>query len=636
MISLRALLGLFPDTTEYEGKKDKLEAEFLALKAFEQSAELKRFKELDEYIHSKEFADKKVEILTLKFKNTPDYQKEKEFLALKNSNDIKLYYKTLASEQLKSFIAIEKSEHLKKFNELHSFINSPKFNEVKAETSLSAKKKFAKSDLAKQLEEYHIQSESEKIKHYYKFINHKYYKDYIHAKQTGLPEKFETLEKNINSQEFREKKQTLTKKEFNQSKEYELLNEYSQIKTSKLFKHFSELAHSHLKNAYDELHGTSEIETFEKLSFFIKSNEFKNQKKEIENFSFQDTPEYEKLKEFEYLKKTKEIHFYKSFSNSKEYLNYKALFGSERIAVFEKSKDYINSAEFKSNKEYCNKSPKKRWKESEPYQLLLEFESLKKNEQIIRYFKGLKAKKFGWLRVWNETFFDDFKDSKLDNSKWLTRYYYGQELLKDSYSLSYDKHFVTDGKNLEFGNSILKIITKREKVKGKSWDINHGFVPREFGYTSGLINTGNSFRQKYGTFEAKIKFHDSTEIQNAFWMVSKFLVPHINIAKASNKLVFGNAWGDAKDLKNIKEFSKKYKRARFNQDFHIYTLEWYPDRLLWKINGVEVASSRQGIPQDHMYIALSAGLTKDVEIGLPAEMEVDWVRCFQHLDLKEN
>jgi hypothetical protein len=636
MIGLRALLGFFPNTSEFEGKKDRLEAEFKAIKAFEQSKELKRYIVLDEYIHSKEFADKKEEILSIKYKHTSDYQKEKDFFSLRDSNDIKLYYKTLHSDQLKSFSEIEKSDTLKKYNKLQEFIKSAKFEEVKTETSLPSKKKFARSELAKKYNLYVTQSSSEKIKYYYKFINHKYYKEFISAKESGLPEKVSILESQINSSEFREKKQNLSKKEFHNSNEYQILTEYQNIKRSKLFKRYFELALSHLKKTYDELHGTSEIEAYEKLKFFILSEDFKIQKREIENYSFKDTPEYEKLQEFEHLKKSNDIKFYQNFNLSKDYKNYLNLHGSDKIKAFEILKVYIESKEFANNKEYCTKSSKKRWKESEPYQRLQEYEQLKANEQIQDYFKSLKAKKYGWLRLWDETFKDDFSDGKLNSKKWITRYFYGEELLKDSYSISHDKHFMTDGKNIEFGNSTLRIVTKREKTKGKSWDYKHGFVTREYGYTSGLVNTGKSFRQKYGTFEAKIKFHDSSDIQNAFWMVSKMMVPHINVAKANGKLIFGNAWGDAKDLKNISAYSKKYKRTKFNEDFYIYTLEWRPNQLIWKINGVEVANTRQGVPQEPMYIVFSSGLQKDTDIGLPAHMEVDWVRCYQHIDFKDN
>jgi hypothetical protein len=379
------------------------------------------------------------------------------------------------------------------------------------------------------------------------------------------------------------------------------------------------------------LHSTSEIEAYEDLQSFVTSEDFKQQKRAIEKYSFKDTPAFKKFEEYKHLKKSSEIKFYFRFKNSDEYKNFLKLDGSDRIKVYEKLKKYINNSEFKEHKAYCNKPPKKRWKESESYHILQEFEQLKVDKKIKWYFKSIKAKKFAWLRVWEETFIDDFIDSKLNKKKWITRYYYGEELLKDSYSLSQDKHFLTDGKNIDIENSILRIITKKETIKGKSWHPKHGFITREFGFTSGLLNTGNSFRQKYGTFEAKIKLNKSKQIQNAFWMVSKTMVPHIDIAKANGKLYLGNAWGNAKDIKNIQIFSKKLGRTKFTEDFYIFTLEWLSDKLTWKINGVEIASSKQGVPQEPMYIVLSSGLQNDINIDLPAQMEIDWVRCFQHV-----
>lgn len=635
MISLRALLGLFPSTIEFEGKKDQLEAEFKAIKEFEESEELKRYAVLEQYVRSKEFSDKKSELLSLKFKQTNDYQKEKEFLTLSNSKEIKMFLKTSVSEQLRMFEEIEKSDTLKKLNSLLNFIQSPDFDEVKKETSLPPKTKFSRSEVGKKYQDYIDKSVSEKIKNYYKFVQHKNYKDYIHVIESGLVQKLSMLENTILSSEFREKKGKMKSGDFKLTSEYQSFKEFTNIKKSSSYKKYSQLVHSYLKKNYDEMHGSSEIEAFEKLKFFFESDDFKTQKREIETFSFKDTPEFEKLQEYEQLKKSSDVKFYNKFLNSSEYKNYLALNGSERIKNYEKLKSYIESKEFVENKEYYTQSPKKRWKSSEPYQLLQEFEQLKDNEKIKWYFKSLQAKKFGWLRLWNETFADDFADSKLNTKKWITKYLYGEQLLKESYSLSQDKHFVTDGKNIELGNSNLKIITKREVTKGKSWHKNHGFVTREFGYTSGLINTGKSFKQLYGYFESKIKIHESDQIQNAFWMVSNTMVPHINVVKANDKIVFSNAWGNSKDLSSVKESAKKYKKSKFSGDYYIFSLEWTADHLIWRINGVEVASTRQGVPQEPMYIAFSSGLQQEVDTSLPATMEVDWVRCYQHVNYLE-
>jgi beta-glucanase (GH16 family) len=306
--------------------------------------------------------------------------------------------------------------------------------------------------------------------------------------------------------------------------------------------------------------------------------------------------------------------------------------GSERIDDFENLKAYIESDEFIKNKAYLTQKPKSRWEQSDEFAALKEYETLKSSEKIVWYFKNIDSKIFAWHRVWSETFLDDFSSASLDTKKWLTRYYWGEKMLKDSYSLSHDKHFITDGKNIELNQSKLQIITKKEAIRGKSWDHSMGFITRDFGYTSGLINTAQSFRQLYGTFEAKIKVHSSTKIQNAFWMVSQTIVPHIDIVKAKKKIFIGNAWGDPKDLKTIKQFIKSKSRSKLSSDFFIYSFEWTPQRLTWKINGLEIASTSQGIPQEPMYIVLSAGLQHELDNVLPAKMEVDWVRCFQHKD----
>jgi beta-glucanase (GH16 family) len=394
--------------------------------------------------------------------------------------------------------------------------------------------------------------------------------------------------------------------------------------------------HSPYKHHYDTLHGTAELEAFADLEDFINSGDFKRQKEEIEKFSFKDTKEYKKFEEYELLKKSESLVFYFKFRDSKENKNYTNLHNSDRIKKFEEAKAYIESDEFIRFKAYATKSPKKRWQESKEFEKLQEYEALKGNDKIVWYFKNADSKKFNWHRVWSETFFDDFSGKKIDTKKWLTRYYWGDKMFKGSYSLSHDKHFVTDGANLVIDDGHLHIVTRKEEIKGKSWSHEYGFITREFGYTSGLINTGNSFQQKYGTFEAKIKFHSSADLQNAFWLVSKTLVPRIDIANAREKVVFGTAWGDPKNPSSIKNNSKTKKRSKFTSDYFIFCLEWTPLRLKWKINGMEIASTTQGVPSESMYLVLSSGLQKDVNNGLlPAMMEIDWVRCYQHNDYRE-
>ena len=629
MAGIRALLGLFPKIGDYESKRNQLENEYKLLQAFKTSKELRKYHELEEYSHSEEFAKKKKELLSLRFKQTEDYQKEKEFLVFQKARDIKLYYKIKDSDELKSFKSFEKSVEFKNYLKLEEFIKSDEFAAVKRETSLSPKQKFAKSDLHKTFEQFEKLKNDPKIKGYFRFIGNRLYSGFLAFQESGKQGQFKKLEKEVNSSAFLKKIASMKKEDLKISSEKKKLNEYTVIKKSKEYRNYKKLSLSSLYQYYDKLHDSDELEVFTDLKTFIASDDFKRQRKEIETKTFKDTEEFVKLQEYQRIRNSERVKFYYNFKDSKEYKNFLTLKGSDRIANYETAKEYIESDEFKRFKAYCLKSPRKRWADSKEFEQLQEYEALKKSEKIVWYFKNIDSKKFSWYRRWDETFHEDFSSAKLNAKKWLTTYYWGNKMLKDSYSLSSDKHYITNGKNLNLENGKLHIITRKEAVKGKSWDSSMGFITREFGYTSGLISTGESFRQKYGTFEAKIKIHEAKDVQNAFWMVAQTMVPHIEIAKAGKKLFFGNAWGNSRDLKSIRRFSDSLGRSRFAKDYFIFTIEWLPEKLTWKINGVDVTSTTKGIPQEPMYLVLSAGLQKDASEILPAAFDIDWVRCYQ-------
>ena len=164
---------------------------------------------------------------------------------------------------------------------------------------------------------------------------------------------------------------------------------------------------------------------------------------------------------------------------------------------------------------------------------------LKKNEDIIWYFKVKDSNKFDVLKHKELTFSDEFDGNNLDTKKWLTNYYWGEKLLKDRYSVESDLQAYTEKDNFELRNSTLKINTKSQRIKGKVWSATNGFSTKEFSYTSGLINSGYSFRQKYGIFTAKIKLGDPNS-KSAFLMLADKIRPHLDICRTSN----GKVWFD--------------------------------------------------------------------------------------------
>jgi beta-glucanase (GH16 family) len=68
----------------------------------------------------------------------------------------------------------------------------------------------------------------------------------------------------------------------------------------------------------------------------------------------------------------------------------------------------------------------------------------------------------------------------------------------------------------------------------------------------------------------------------------------------------------------------------FNGQYFIYSLEWSEKALIWSINGTEVHRETENIPDEQMYLTFCITLPDVPKSGqLPANMEIDWVRCYK-------
>jgi Beta-glucanase/Beta-glucan synthetase len=230
---------------------------------------------------------------------------------------------------------------------------------------------------------------------------------------------------------------------------------------------------------------------------------------------------------------------------------------------------------------------------------------------------------------WKLTFEEDFDRAQLNNAKWITGYYWGKALLNDTYVLANEKQFFTPD-NIEIRESVAHLVTRPQQCKGKVWDAKRGFIPQKFEYSSALISTGQSFRQQYGKFEAKIKVSHNQPLHHNFWMVAESIAPQIDIFKygtANHKtMVAGTQF-----LKNKmpQQLTKAINGTNFSNDFYIYSLEWTPKKMVWRINGVEVHTQTTDIPDQSMYLVFSSNMTETPTKELRSEMAIDWVRCYQ-------
>ncbi len=271
---------------------------------------------------------------------------------------------------------------------------------------------------------------------------------------------------------------------------------------------------------------------------------------------------------------------------------------------------------------------KKSFKKSEAFQQLKEFKKLKKDSDIIWFYKTEAHNSFDELTKWTLTFEEDFNAPKLDTQKWLTGYFWGKALMNDNYVQENEKQFFTD-KNVSVSGSNLKISSQKEICTGKVWDKTIGFRPQEFNVTSGIINTGQSFRQQYGRFEAKVKFKNHKNAQHTFSLLSETITPQLNIFKsnnASSKLDMGSFWISKDQISS----SENTVKAPYNTSkFMIYGIEWSDKAIEWKINGVTIHKQTNNIPKEPMYLSFSTHFLEEPKNGLPVNLEIDWVKCYQ-------
>jgi len=309
-----------------------------------------------------------------------------------------------------------------------------------------------------------------------------------------------------------------------------------------------------------------------------------------------------------------------------DYTEFQRFEKSDEFKHFLELEQEVKSADFANRKRNI---PKKELKDSEEFKKEMEYNDLKKSEKITWYFKTKKKNPFKEISRWEMTFEEKFDGSKIDPKTWMYKYYWGEAILNEAYVMADEKSFLTEGKNIEFYDNKCRLVTKHEEVEGMKWDPVHGFLKDHFDYTSAMISTGNGFRQKYGIFKVKIKVAPS-EVSQAFWMVGDKIVPHIDVLKYERgKIHTGYFWANREGTPPSKSISKT-GGSKYASDFFIYSLEWSPNKLVWKINDKVFKTQSSGVPQDEMYMVFSTGL-KDFasDSGLPSAMEIDWIRVYK-------
>jgi beta-glucanase (GH16 family) len=190
------------------------------------------------------------------------------------------------------------------------------------------------------------------------------------------------------------------------------------------------------------------------------------------------------------------------------------------------------------------------------------------------------------------------------------------------------------------GSGHLAITARKEDYLGKQ-------------YTSGRINTSKLFSQERGKFEARIRLPIGRGIWPAFWLLGANFESvgwpacgEIDIMEYRGQepnVILGTVHGPNYSGSNSVGTRYTLPGANFNDDFHVFAVEWSESRIAWFVDDVQYrVVTPADLPPggrwvfDHpFFVILNVAVggnfvgPPDESTVFPQTMLVDWVRVYR-------
>lgn len=407
---------------------------------------------------------------------------------------------------------------------------------------------------------------------------------------------------------------------------------------------------------YRQVQESEVLKEFLELKEIVESKEFQQKKYNLTHTKYKSTPTYATIQEYQKLLHDKQLQMYLEMEKSQRLKDYLAFRQSEnyiklhspkevrnslelkQMAEFEKSKEYKSYLVYRDSKlparfkalveevsteeykrDYAFWSNPNRWKTTDEYQKEVRYKQLSAMEDIVFYMKQDKAE-IERLEKRHMVFVDDFDWRHLSESKWRAGFAYDNPKLPREHSFANEQQANNGGKNVGAIDAKLHLFTKQEKVTAPAWDVKKGFISKDFDYTSDIIQTADSFRQKGGMFMAKIRTVGN--IHHAFWLGSGKKLPVVSVFHYNGKNIIVGCHGE-------NGFDGEEVRGISPTKYYIYTLRWTDSEMVWYINNVEVYRTGRNLPKEELFLAISSFIDEH-QRAMEGQMNVAWVRVFEN------
>jgi len=171
------------------------------------------------------------------------------------------------------------------------------------------------------------------------------------------------------------------------------------------------------------------------------------------------------------------------------------------------------------------------------------------------------------------------------------------------------------------------------------------------GFTSARINTKGKFQQMHGRVEARIKTPHGPGIWPAFWMLGSNIdqvswpqsgeIDIMEMRGQDPSIIYGSVHGPGYSGGNPISGSYALQNGRFDADFNIYAVEWFPDRIDFLVNDYLYHRVRKRDIRGEWVFDQPFFLVLNIAVGgafvgfpndktpFPQEMVIDYVRVYQ-------
>lgn len=427
------------------------------------------------------------------------------------------------------------------------------------------------------------------------------------------------LELLVKSATFKQTKKNLQQLSLKGSIEAAQLAEFKKLeRNGRLRKFFITLKSEDLKR-FDKIASSDLMLKYKELKTGVEKHSLAALKK-MDKLS----DEYVLYTEFQSLRDSADLRFFRNFRKSSAHKNYELMMDSLVHKRFEELKKIINYNEFMARVAYLE--DKQKWEKTEDAQKEKQLAEMQKLPQLINYLKYKHSTAFDFFKKWELAFEDRFDAGKLDTQKWMTQSYWANQSLGQNFSQMGDLHAFTDGKNVSLNGHSMRLEVKHEKTKGMQWRIPFGFVEQEFDYTSGIVSTAGIEWWKHGILEAKVKYDPAKNLVDAIYLLGEETSPQINLVEMGEK-------------NRISLFTRKDDGFHAESEslsglkigeYYIFRLEWSDNSLVWKINNREVLTITHDVPAFKMHLNAATIVVADPMASLPHRFEIEWVRFYQH------